>query len=72
VPWLPLTALVPAHAPDAVHAVAFAELQLKVDEPPTATEVGLADSETVGAGALATVTVADRLALPPVPVQVSV
>jgi len=48
--WLPLTALVPVHAPDAVHAVAFAELQIKVDEPPTATDVGLADSETVGAG----------------------
>jgi len=55
-----------------VHAVAFAELQLKVEAPPTATDVGLADRERVGAGALATVTVADRLALPPVPVQVSV
>jgi hypothetical protein len=47
---LPLTALMPAHAPDAVHPVAFAELQLKVDAPPVAIDVGLAESETVGKG----------------------
>jgi hypothetical protein len=74
--WLPLVAFVPAHAPEAVQLVAFVELQLKVDKLPLVIDVGLAESETVGAGgggdAPATVTVADRLALPPAPVQARV
>ena len=48
------------------------ELQLRVEEPPEATLVGLAVSVTVGAGAV-TVTVVDWGALvPPEPVQASV
>jgi hypothetical protein len=43
-------AYVPAHAPDAIQLVAFVELQLKVDKPPLVIDVGLAESETVGAG----------------------
>jgi len=46
--WLPLSALDPAQAPEAVQSVALDVDQLNVEEPPTATEVGLADSETVG------------------------
>jgi hypothetical protein len=48
--WLPLVAFVPAHAPEAVQLVAFVELQLKVDAPPLVIDVGMAESETVGAG----------------------
>jgi hypothetical protein len=40
-----------------------------VEDPPLATEVGFAVSDTVGRGS--TVTVAEALALPPEPVQVS-
>lgn len=60
--WLPLVDLVPVQAPDAVHSVAFVELQLRADAAPIATEVGVAESVTVGvagAGAPATVTDTD-------------
>jgi hypothetical protein len=50
--------LVPDQPPEAVHAVAFVELQLKVDVPPLFTVLGLAVSVTVGV-AVVTVTVAD-------------
>ena len=67
---VPLTALVPLHAPEAVHEVAFVEDQVKVDPLPLATLVGFALIETVGGGGLAaTVTVAAWLAVPPAPVQ---
>jgi hypothetical protein len=50
------------------------EDQVSVEEPPLATVVGFAASETVGAGGgggvPCTVTVADVLALPVDPVQV--
>jgi len=47
--------------------------QLKVELPPLAMELGLADRLTVGEGATeVTETVADWVALPPEPVQVSV
>jgi hypothetical protein len=46
-------------------------VHVKVDDPPLTTEAGLAVSVTDGA-LDATVTVAVRLALPPVPAQVSV
>ena len=66
----PDVALLPDHAPDAVHESAFVEDQVRVENPPFATEGGLAASDTVGAGGN-TVTVADALALPPELVQVS-
>ena len=68
--YVPLTASVPLHAPEAVHEVALVEDQLKVEPLPLATLVGLALIETLGGGLAATVTVADWLALPPAPVQV--
>jgi hypothetical protein len=68
--WEPLIALVPDQPPEAVQAVAFFDDHVKVDAAPFATVLGLALKLTVGAGAV-TDTVADWLALPPVPVQVS-
>ena len=46
---LPLVAWEPLQFPDAVHEVAFAELQLSVEELPLTTLVGLAVKVTVGA-----------------------
>ena len=69
--WEPLTASVPDHAPEAVHEVALVADQVTVELVPLATALGLALKLTVGAGA-ATDTVADWVALPPLPVQVSV
>jgi len=66
----PLTALLPDQPPEAVHAVALVEDQVKVDAAPLFTVLGVAETLTVGAGVL-TDTVADCVALPPVPVQVS-
>jgi hypothetical protein len=54
-----------------VQAVALVEDQVNVELPPLATLVGLERIVTVGRAAL-TVTLADWVALPPVPVQVSV
>jgi hypothetical protein len=45
--------------------VAFVAVTVKVDEPPTAIEVGLAAIVTVGAVPEPTVTVAVAVALPP-------
>jgi len=61
---LPEVALAPLHPPEAVQLVAFVELQVRVGVPFVATEVGLADRVTVGAGVdppppLVTVTMAD-------------
>ena len=67
--WLPEVALLPDHAPEAVQEVALVDDQVSVEDAPLATEVGLAVSDTVGGGALATVTVVEALALPPEPVQ---
>ena len=66
----PLLALTPAQAPDAVHAVALVEDQVKTELPPLAIVLGLAAKATVAAGGV-TDTVVDWVALPPVPVQVS-
>ena len=66
----PLAALVPDHAPDAVHEVAFVADQDRVELPPLATVLGLADKVTTGAGGV-TETVADCVALPPPPEQAS-
>jgi hypothetical protein len=68
---VPLVASDPLQPPDAEHAVAFVEDQVRVEAAPLATVVGLADRVTVGA-AVFTVTVADWAALPPLPVQVRV
>ena len=67
----PLTALLPDHAPEAVHEVALVADQVKVALLPLITELGLALKLIVGAGDF-TDTVADCAALPPAPVQVKV
>jgi hypothetical protein len=63
--------LSPDHAPEAVHAVAFALLQASVELAPLAIVLGLAVMRTLGAVALTdTLTVCD--ALPPAPSQFKV
>jgi hypothetical protein len=51
---VPLVATAPCQPPEAVQALASAELQLKVDVPPLAIVVGEADSVTVGASEVTT------------------
>ena len=72
--WLPEVALLPDHAPEAVQELALVDDQVSVEDAPLATEAGFAESVTVGTGGGGgvpdTVTVADALELPPVPVQV--
>ena len=76
---VPLIAFVPLQPPEAAQDVAFVDVQLSVDAPPLATEVGLPVSVTVGfggggggggGGTAATVTAAVALLVPPAPVQV--
>jgi hypothetical protein len=55
--WVPLAARVPLQPPDAVHEVAFAELQVSVDAEPLLTGVGDTVSAAVGG--------ADGLSPPP-------
>jgi len=69
---LPEVALAPLHAPLAAQPEALFEDHVSCVEPPGATVVGAALSETVGAGAPVTLTVAERVVLPPLPVQVRV
>ena len=66
----PLVGLLPDQAPDAVHAVAFAALHRSVELVPLAMVLGVALMLTVGAVDF-TDTVADCVALPPLPVQVN-
>lgn len=66
----PLSALVPGHAPEPEHEVAFFADQVNVVEAPELTVLGLAVSVIEGAKA-ETVTIADCVAAPPVPVHVS-
>lgn len=68
----PFTALLPDHAPEAVHEVALLDVQDKVELAPRAMVLGAALMLTVGVCFGLTVTVADCTALPPAPVQVSV
>jgi hypothetical protein len=69
---VPLVALEPDQAPEAVHEVAFVVDQLRVELLPLAMELGLAARLTVGAGVgEVTETVAAWVALPPAPVQVN-
>ena len=67
---VPLVAWVPLQAPLAVQDVAFVEDQVSVALCPSVIDVGLIERVTVGAAAL-TVNVADAVALPPAPLQVS-
>jgi len=68
----PEIALAPLHPPEAVHVDALVADHDKVDVPPCAICAGLADRETFGTGGVAlTITVADRDATPPGPVQLS-
>ena len=67
---VPLVATAPLQPPDAVQAVAFAEVHVNVDIPPLATVVGDAASVTVGAGEITTTSV-DCEAEPPGPLQVN-
>jgi hypothetical protein len=66
----PLSALVPGQVLEPEHEVAFLADQVSVVEAPELTVLGLAVSVTDGAKA-ETVTMADCVAEPPVPVQVS-
>ncbi|MEJ1963981.1 MAG: hypothetical protein WDO56_21545 [Gammaproteobacteria bacterium] len=69
----PLIALLPVHAPEAVHEVAFVVDQVSTLAVPAVTVVGVAENKRVGAGAgAATLTVTDLVVVPPPPVQVSV
>jgi hypothetical protein len=71
VDWLPLVDLAPTNVPpDAVHEVAFVELQISVELWPPATLVGLAFKVAVGMVPMVTVAVATPL-VPPGPVQVN-
>ena len=72
VDWLPEVALVLDQPPTAVQELVSVEDQVSIEDPPYATDVGFAVSDTVGTGGgvTDTVTVADALALPPGPVQV--
>lgn len=65
----------PVQLPEAVQEVAFVELQVSVLLPPLPTDIGDADSDTVGAGVVPpdTVTVVLACAVRPLPpVHVSV
>lgn len=64
----PLVALLPVHAPDAVHDVALVLDHVSVEDPLYATDVELALKVDVG-GAAATTRVTLWLALPPEPVH---
>jgi hypothetical protein len=66
----PVSGVLPLHAPEAVHVVALMAFQERLADPPLATLVGVAVNDSVGAGA--TVTVTDRVMLPPAPVQANV
>ena len=70
---LSAVAFAPLQPPEALQLVASVEDQLSVDEAPKVTEVGKAESVTVGSGiTLVTVTVALSEAVPLLLVQVSV
>jgi hypothetical protein len=68
--WLPLVAVLLLQPPVAAQEAALVELQVRVEDPPLAMLEGDAARVTVGSGT--TVTVAEPLFVPPVPVQVIV
>lgn len=61
----------PVQAPEAIHDVALVADQVSMESLPLATVLGLAEKLTVGVGVV-TETVADWVALPPLPVQLRV
>ena len=66
----PESAFAPDQLPDAVQLVAFADDHVRVEEPPGPTDIGAAESVTVGAGAGPTTSVTDwRGDVPPGPVH---
>jgi hypothetical protein len=67
----PVDVIVPDQASDAMQDVALVADQLIVELLPLVTVLGLADKLTVGAGVV-TETVADWVAVPPLPVQLRV
>jgi hypothetical protein len=69
---LPLVALVPLQASDAVHELAFMLLHVSVEALPDDTDVGFAVRITLGFGITDTVTVAAAGVVPAAPEQVSV
>jgi hypothetical protein len=69
---VPLVDCAPLHAPLAVHAAAFVDDQVRVALAPSVIVAGFTEIVTVGAAGAPTATVADALALPPFPVQLSV
>jgi len=69
---LPVIALLPDQPPEAVQLLAFVADQVSVDDPPLLMLVGFALKLTAGLAGAETVTVTDRAALPPGPLQVSV
>ena len=69
---LPLVDSLPLHPPEALQLVALLEDQLSAEAEPLVTVAGFALRVTVGLTGADTLTVTDRLALPPEPVQVSV
>jgi hypothetical protein len=71
VDWVPDTAFVPDQAPEAVQEVAFVAVQFNVALLPLVMALGPTLKLTVGAAALME-TVADWVAVPPVPEQLSV
>ena len=71
VDWEPESGFAPDQEPEAVQAVVFVELQVKVDDPPEDIEAGLAERLTVGGGTN-TLTVTGLVSLPAGPVHVRV
>ena len=69
---LPLVGSFPDQPADAVQLLALLDDQLSIADVPLLTVVGLALRLTVGLGGAETLTVTDRLALPPGPLQASV
>jgi hypothetical protein len=69
---LPLVPRVPLQPAEAVHEVAYVELQVSVEALPLATPAGFAVSVTVGAGNTVTGAVADAGVVPADPAQVNV
>jgi hypothetical protein len=67
----PVAVLAPDQVPDAIQEVALVADQVSMELLPLATVLGAADKVTVGAGVV-TETVADWVALPPLPVQLRV
>jgi hypothetical protein len=68
--WLPVAARLPLQPPEAVHAVACDESQVRIDAVPAGTAIGVAVNCTVGSAFTVMATLAVWL-VPPGPVQVS-